>query len=389
MFLLLFIFVNLAVINLRKNRPDLERGFKVPFFPLIPIVAVFVNLFLVIFLFIYRPFGVWVCIGYMLFGIFIYYLYSRKKEFTAKAEPVIHAEHPVFHPEARPFRILVPVANEKTVERLQRFAVGMAKAYNADITVLNVIQVPPQLPPSEGRKYLSNARALLEKAIHVSVEEGVPASSLVKLTHNIPKAIIETCEERKINLMILGWEGEKAPHNRIFGTILDEIIRNTVCDITLLCRPPAEKAKIKRVLIPVGSIKNAILSLKIAEAMFMDKGIPIVLFHSTSYDDVSDIKQRYLSDIRKHADEIDPDRYQIIIRKAYRFIDAIQEETQPHDLIIMGSSEEGLIRRALIGDMPAQITKGTDVPIILTKRYTGHIKSWFQKFFGSRKTLLD
>ena len=123
--------------------------------------------------------------------------------------------------------------------------------------------------------------------------------------------------------------------------------------------------------------------------MFMDKGIPIVLFHATCYDDVSDIKQRYLSDIRKHADEIDPDRYQIIIRKAYRFIDAIQEETQPHDLIIMGSSEEGLIRRALIGDMPAQITKGTDVPIILTKRYTGHIKSWFQKFFGSRKTLLD
>ena len=139
----------------------------------------------------------------------------------------------------------------------------------------------------------------------------------------------------------------------------------------------------------LGRIKNAILSLKIAEAMFMDKGIPIVLFHATCYDDVSDIKQRYLSDIRKHADEIDPDRYQIVIRKAYRFIDAIQEETQPHDLIIMGSSEEGLIRRALVGDMPAQITKGTDVPIILTKRYTGHIKSWFQKFFGSRKTLLD
>jgi amino acid transporter len=111
MFLLLFIFVNLAVINLRKNRPDLERGFKVPFFPFIPIVAIFVNLFLVVFLFIYRPFGVWVCVGYMLFGIFIYYLYSRKKEFTAKAVPVIHAEHPVFHPEARPFRILVPASS--------------------------------------------------------------------------------------------------------------------------------------------------------------------------------------------------------------------------------------------------------------------------------------
>lgn len=50
MFLLLFIFVNLAVINLRKNRPDLDRGFKVPFYPYLPIVATFLNLGLAVFL---------------------------------------------------------------------------------------------------------------------------------------------------------------------------------------------------------------------------------------------------------------------------------------------------------------------------------------------------
>jgi nucleotide-binding universal stress UspA family protein len=227
--------------------------------------------------------------------------------------------------------------------------------------------------------------ALLLVFLFNGIVTSLTAMSYAELGSCFPEA----GEERIIDLMILGWEGEKAPRNRIFGTILDEIIRNTVCDITLLCRPPAKDAEIKRVLIPVGSIKHAILSLKIAEAMFMDNGMPIVIFHATCYDDLGDIKQRYLNDLRKHTDEIDPDRYQVIIRKAYRFIDALQEETQPHDLIIMGSSEEGLIRRALIGDMPAQITKGTDVPIILTKRYTGHIKSWFQKFFGSRKTLLD
>jgi len=58
-------------------------------------------------------------------------------------------------------------------------------------------------------------------------------------------------------------------------------------------------------------------------------------------------------------------------------------------LIIMGAPEEGLVRRALFGDLPVQIARETEGPLILTKKYTGDVKSWFQKFFGSRKTMLD
>jgi len=388
MFLLLFIFVNLAVINLRKNRPDLDRGFKVPFFPHIPIIATFLNLFLAVFLFFYRPLGVWVCIGYLLFGISFYYLYSRRKEFVAKAVPVVHAEQPVFTASPCEFHILVPVANEKTVEQLQRFAVRMAKAYTADITAVNIIQVPAQLPPTEGRKYIDCARSLLGKAIDVAERENIPVYSLVKLTHNIPKAIIETCEERKIDLMVLGWEGERPAHDRVFGTITDEIILNTVCDIALVCRSPDDR-EIERILIPVSNIKYAILSLKIAEAILPENSTPIMLFHATYSDDVMEVEQKYREELHKLEEEIDPDRYKIVIKKTQNVTDAILSEIQNHDLIIMGAPEEGLLRRALFGDLPVQIARKTDVPIILTKRYTGHVKSWFQKFFGSRKTMLD
>ncbi len=388
MFLLLFIFVNLAVVNLRKNRPDLDRGFKVPLFPYIPVLATFLNLILAVFLFFYRPLGVWVCLGYLAFGIGFYYLYSRRKEFVAKAAPAVHAEHPVFHAAPRDFHILVPVANEKTVEKLQRFAVRMAKAYTADITALNVIQVPAQLPPSEGRKYVDCARSLLGKAIDVAEQENIPVYSLVKLTHNIPKAIIETCEERKIDLMVLGWEGERAAHDRVFGTITDEIILNTVCDIALVCRSPADQ-EIDRILIPVSSIKYAILSLKIAEAILRENGTPIALFHATHQDDRAEVERKYWDELQKLEGIINPARYQMVVKKTQNVTEAILSEIQRHDLIIMGAPEEGLVRRALFGDLPVEIARETDVPIILTKRYTGHVKSWFQKFFGSRKTMLD
>ena len=389
MFLLLFIFVNLAVINLRKNRPDLDRGFKVPFYPFLPIIATFLNLGLAVFLFFYRPLGIWVCVAYIAIGISIYYIYSQRKEFVAKAVPVVHAEHPVFAVGPRDFHILVPVANEKTVRQLQRFAISMAKAYNADITALNVIQVPGQTPPSEGRKYLSRSRSLLAAAVEMAENVDVPTSSLVKLSHNVPKAVIETCIERKIDLMVLGWEGKRKAQDRILGTVLDEVILNTVCDIALICRAPSKDDGIERVLIPVSSISYAILSLKIAEALMQDKDIPIVLFHATQLDDVDDVTQKYRRELQKLAGTITPGRYDILVKNAQAVVQAILAEVQPHDLIIMGAPEEGLVRRALFGDMPVLIAEETHVPIILTKRYTGHAKSWFQKFFGSRKTMLD
>ena len=389
MFLLLFVFVNLAVINLRKNRPDLDRGFRVPFVPLIPILATVINLALAVVLFFYRPLGIWVCVGYLLFGIAIYYLYARKKEFTAKAEPVIHAEHPLVDVDPRNFHILVPVANTKTVKQLQRFATRLAKSYESDITVLNVIHVPSQTPPSEGRKFLGAARSLLSKAIAEAEDQGIPVYSLVKLTHNIPKAVIETCEERKIDLMILGWEGDQAARNRVFGTKLDEIILNTICDIALVCKAPAKDADIKKVLIPVSNVKFAILSLKIAEAMFPDKNVQLVLFHATPHDDISEEKEKCATDLQKCSDEITPERFRLVIRKTYRASDAILDEAPNHDLIIMGAPEEGLLKRALFGDLPNRIAKEFDIPIILTKKYHGHVKSWFQKFFGTRKTMLD
>jgi nucleotide-binding universal stress UspA family protein len=389
MFRLLFVFVNMAVINLRKNRPDLDRGFKVPLYPYIPILAIFINLLLAVFLFFYRPLGIWVCVGYILLGIVIFYIYSRKKEFVAKAVPIIHAEHPVVQTDPLDFHILVPVANEKTVEQLQRFAVRMAEANDADITALNVIRVPPQLPPSAGRKYLKNARGLLDKAIAVAEMEGIPVSSLVKLSHNVPRAIIETCEQRKIDLMVLGWEGERPARDRVFGTILDEVVLNTVCDIALVCKPPSKAKVIDRVLIPVSSIKYASLSLKVAEALMHKNETPIILFHATSREDVENLEQRYYQDLQKLSDEIDPERYKLVIKKTENVVDSILVETQRHDLIIMGAPEEGLVRRALFGDMPVQIARATNVPLILTKKYTGDVKSWFQKFFGSRKTMLD
>jgi len=94
-------------------------------------------------------------------------------------------------------------------------------------------------------------------------------------------------------------------------------------------------------------------------------------------------------ELQNYSDQINPQRYQIVVTKADSIVNAVLAETQRRDLIIMGAPEEGLVRRAFFGDVPEQIAKAVDVPVILTKKYTGSVKLWFQKFFGTRKTMLQ
>ncbi|MFD6676324.1 amino acid permease [Rhodococcus zopfii] len=76
-----FVLVSLGVIVLRRMRPDLERGFRVPLVPFVPILAVIACLWLMINLSVetWLRFVVW-----MALGVVVYFTYSRRHSVLAK-----------------------------------------------------------------------------------------------------------------------------------------------------------------------------------------------------------------------------------------------------------------------------------------------------------------
>jgi len=70
-FIIGFIFVNLSLIKLRRDQPNLHRPFKVPLFPLTPLLGIATSLMLIFFL---DPGAVLVGSELLVFGLVAYYL---------------------------------------------------------------------------------------------------------------------------------------------------------------------------------------------------------------------------------------------------------------------------------------------------------------------------
>lgn len=78
-----FILVSAAIPVLRRSQPDLERAFRVPLSPFVPILAVLASLYLMLNL----PVGSWIrLVVWMLIGLVVYFVYSRHHSRVGKGE---------------------------------------------------------------------------------------------------------------------------------------------------------------------------------------------------------------------------------------------------------------------------------------------------------------
>jgi basic amino acid/polyamine antiporter, APA family len=70
-----FLIVNVGVIVLRRTRPDLERGFRVPLVPLVPLIGAGLCIFLMTYLdtATWLRFGGWLLLGFVIYAVYGYH----------------------------------------------------------------------------------------------------------------------------------------------------------------------------------------------------------------------------------------------------------------------------------------------------------------------------
>ncbi len=201
-FLLLFTQVNMAVITIRRIYGDkLEYGFKTPFFPVIPIIGIFLKLGLAVYLLVTQPLSWAITVVWVLIGFFVYRMYTFRKEIDHYA-PIVTSEGDL---ERKDYRILIQYAPEDP-DRLLKYAIRVAKENVGEINILRVITVPKQTPLSAGTGYAETAKKSFEPLDKLLDKQNILNHYLVRISHDASEAILATAEEQKIDLLITDFE---------------------------------------------------------------------------------------------------------------------------------------------------------------------------------------
>ncbi|MGW8250667.1 MAG: amino acid permease, partial [Anaerolineales bacterium] len=276
MFLLLFLQVNIAVMTLRHKMPDLPRGYRIPWYPAIPVLALFTNAFLAISLFTYSPTAWYTALIWIVLGLLAYLVYFSRVEAMEKPKEILMEEVLV----TRDYSVMVPVASHEQAIILGQIGAILANANQGDVLAVHVINVPPQLSLGEGRLFLKEGRSYLETVIHQAKPYDIPVHTVLRLGRNIAEAVRKTVVENASDIIVLGWPGYTNTAGRLFGSVIDPIVENPPTTIAVVRY--RQRRPVRRILVPVGGGPNSRLAAKLAVDMALsgeDGPAQVTLMH--------------------------------------------------------------------------------------------------------------
>jgi amino acid transporter/nucleotide-binding universal stress UspA family protein len=379
MFLLLFAQVNIAVMTLRHKRPDIERGFRVPFQPFVPVLALVANVALAIYLVSFSPEAWAVAVIWIVIGLLAHYAYFSRIEAMEKPKEILHEEVLV----SREYSVLVPVSNMEQARMLGFIGSVLAQAARGEVLALHVIQVPPQLTLGEGRHMLKEGRPFLEEVIRQAKQREVAVHTILRLGRNVAEAVRKTAIENASDVIVLGWPGYTDTSGRLFGSVADPIVDDPPADVVVVRY--RKQRPLRSLLVPVAGGPNSRRAAKIAVAMARGEAKPakVVVAHVIPVGAREEDRIRGKQAIDYALEGIDYPNIETIFLEGNNIADPIIEAAQEHDLVVIGASEEPLFKNFLVGPLPERIARRSKVTVMMVKRRSSPLHSFV------RQTLLE
>ncbi|MEO8231041.1 MAG: amino acid permease [Ignavibacteriota bacterium] len=369
MFLLLFLQVNITLIRLRKKRPDLDRGFFTPLFPYASIVGILMLLFLAVYMFEYSPTawivtGIWVSVGLITYK---FYASHREVEHIRKVKSLEKLER-------KEYKILLPLANKKTVSSLTHIAVALAKKSNAEILFLHVDEINEKNPLVVELSDKAKANSLFDIGNSIAEMEGVPARSILNVSHKISEGIVNTSEEEECNFILVGREKNPNYFERFFSSIIDSVINKFPGEVAIL-HGTFKKEEVKTILIPFSLDIHAMLATEIAPALveYFNCKLKILLVYDpeTSEKEREERELKIAEIIKENSIEAE-----LVIIKDADIVQAISQESGKADLVLMGGKTGDFLELLLGRSLAQEITEQSASPVLWVKEYAEREPLW-------------
>jgi nucleotide-binding universal stress UspA family protein len=147
-----------------------------------------------------------------------------------------------------PAKILVPTDGSPNANRALNVAIGIAKAFSAELTVLNVISTPSIListsafgAPANGvaayyEQQEDSAKHFIEEATLAAKSQGVSkvGSKVVRADKSIVEEIIQAAVGEKVDLIVIGTRGLGGFKKLLQGSVSSGVVAHAHCNVLVV-----------------------------------------------------------------------------------------------------------------------------------------------------------
>ena len=318
-------------------------------------------------------------------------------------------------PTPLPSRILLPVANPATARELVRIAAALLDARSGTLTALGVVEVPEEMPLSEGAARARQARRLLQRVLDYG-PEGTRIQPIVRIGRHASEGILEVATEEESDLIVFGWAGTgehgiarvevaedgtakdgvaevvatgsamapatitaaSAPRRRpgrkqprpaprpVYSPTIDAVLREAPCDIAIVKQRDA--AELRRVIVPVRGGPHAELAVRFAAAIAERNGATLAVLHLLPSGASAAIRTQADKALGEFVRRLAPASAEVVVRETSHVRTAILREAEGADLLVMGASavEDGN-ELFLVGSLPEEVAEQAACTVVVVR----------------------
>ncbi len=235
--IIVYILVNMALITFRVADPQWYKPiFKSPAYPWLQLFGVASGVGILTQMDLGPLLG---GVGIIVVGS-LWYLYYGKPRVeregivgqalatTMKVEPTME----------RPYRVVVPVSRVEALPGLIRVAAASASPYpHAELIGVNVVTVPYQTSLSQEisgeAERIEEQERLLERAVELAQQMGIAMRTHAIVGRDVAHAVTSVIDDEKADEVVLGWKGHRHKRDYVLGSIIDPIVEEANCEVTI------------------------------------------------------------------------------------------------------------------------------------------------------------
>ncbi len=266
-------------------------------------------------------------------------------------------------------RILVPINDSKTAIPLLELAATIAHQRHYELECLMVIPVSRLRSPAETTVSTQAERRLLRKAKALRERHGISVHTQIRVSHDVSSAILEVVRDRHIDLLISNWKGSTTTPDRIFGEVVDALIRQVRCDVMLI-KWGLDHIRRDRWLIPTAGGPNSAKAIEWLPGLMKQAEAPeAFLCHVSAPNTEPEVSIQALNKACNQVQlRISCITHSIAVcnRSISSAVFDLAEQNDC-DVILLGATQEGLLEQVMKGNIPEEIARRSPQTVILVR----------------------